>query len=172
MAAGIATPGNYIFKEWKSLAMLLGPVMVSMWLITSIGFKFILDLNWQTAFIIGACITPTDPVLANSIVQGFFAENYVSLQLRLLISAESAINDGLGSAILLLPVYLTEIADKGVAIGKWFVIGVLYQVGLSVLIGVVIGIILLQTLRFSQKNNLIGQESFLTFSIAFAVYLV
>lgn len=34
--AGIQLPSKYLKKEWRSLALLLGPGMVGMWIITSL----------------------------------------------------------------------------------------------------------------------------------------
>lgn len=36
LLAGIQLPSKYLKKEWKSLALLLGPGMVGMWIITSL----------------------------------------------------------------------------------------------------------------------------------------
>lgn len=44
--------------------------------------------------VIGACLTPTDPVNANAIIRGAFAMKYVPKNVRLLIAAESGANDG------------------------------------------------------------------------------
>jgi NhaP-type Na+/H+ or K+/H+ antiporter len=61
--------------------------------------------------VIGACLTPTDPVLANSIMKGKFAEAHIPLNVRLVLSAESGINDGLGTPFLFLAIYLMRIVS-------------------------------------------------------------
>lgn len=38
--------------------------------------------------VMGACVTPTDPVLANSILKGKFADEHIPLHVRLLLSGE------------------------------------------------------------------------------------
>ena len=169
MAAGISTPGNYIQREWKSLAMLLGPVMISMWLITALGMYWILQIPFTEAMIFAACVTPTDPVLANSIVKGRFAEAYVPLHVRLLLSAESAMNDGLGTPLLLLPIYLERYPGTGGAIGSWLYRVVAYQVLLSIVLGVLFGLGARYALKYSEKYNLIDKESILSYSVALAL---
>ncbi len=43
---------------------------------------------------IGAVISPTDPVIASSLVKGKFAEEHIPARIRDLLSAESSANDG------------------------------------------------------------------------------
>jgi NhaP-type Na+/H+ or K+/H+ antiporter len=73
MAAAIALPRRFWKSRWKSLAILLGPVTVYMWLSTFIVFHFFFGLDWFPALLLASTCAPTDPVLANSIVNGRFA---------------------------------------------------------------------------------------------------
>ena len=44
--AGVQLPSKYLIREWKSIALLLGPGMTSMWLATSVlVWGFALDDN-------------------------------------------------------------------------------------------------------------------------------
>lgn len=92
MASGIALPGNYVWRSKLSIMVLLGPLMLAMWLVSSMGAKLIFGVSWTDAFVIGACVTPTDPVLANSVVRGAFAEAHIPPHVRLLLSAERLFN--------------------------------------------------------------------------------
>jgi len=95
--AGVQLPSRYLQKEWKSLALLLGPVMTLMWLVSSlIVWGLVPDISFLQALAIGACVTPTDPVLSNSIVKGKFADKNVPPGLQKIVVAESGANDGLG----------------------------------------------------------------------------
>lgn len=68
---GIALPKAYLRKEWLSLTTLLLPIMTTAWFITSLlVWGLIPGLNFLEALVIGSCVTPTDPVLANSICKG------------------------------------------------------------------------------------------------------
>lgn len=58
-AVGIQLPRHYIRKHWKSVAMMLGPVMVVSWLVTSLFAYLIFGAEVSTALIIGACLSPT-----------------------------------------------------------------------------------------------------------------
>nr|CAG8633448.1 14559_t:CDS:10 [Entrophospora candida] len=74
MAAGVVLPKAYLRTEFRSVMILLVPVMSWMWLGT---------------LLIASSVTPTDPVLANSIIKGKYAEKYVPANVRDAISAES-----------------------------------------------------------------------------------
>ena len=54
---------------------------------------------------------------------GKFAQKHVPLNLRQLLSAESAANDGLAYPFLSLAIYLTLEGTEGVAISHWILIG-------------------------------------------------
>ena len=81
--------------RWKSVAILLGPAMLYMWAVSALIVHYILQRPWIEALIIAACMAPTDPILANSIVSGRFADMHIPVAIRQLLSAESAINDGI-----------------------------------------------------------------------------
>ena len=80
-------------------------------------------INLISALVISACLTPTDPVLAAAIIGGNFAVKNVPANVRHLLAAESAANDGLAYPFLSISVYLTVETSKRSAIGKWFLVG-------------------------------------------------
>jgi len=172
MCSGVALPRRYLIKEWKSLFILLVPVMIYMWIASGvIIYMIIRDLNLLEALAIAACITPTDPILANSVVKGRFAEKHVPPHVRNLLSAESATNDGLTYPFLYLSLYLLDGPSIGTFLGKWILYSWLYQVVLSIVIGIVVGYIARKLLYLAESNRLIDKESFLVFAIALSLFL-
>ncbi|KAJ3021534.1 hypothetical protein HKX48_008296 [Thoreauomyces humboldtii] len=172
MAAGVSLPGNYVYKEKLSLAMLLGPVMLWMWLVSALGLHLILGLDLVQSLVIGATITPTDPILANSIVQGKFAEKHIPVHVRLLLSGESAANDGLGLPLLLLPLFLSQNESVGPAIGSFLWRVVIYQVLMAVAIGAIVGFAAQRALKFAETSNMMDKESIFSFSIALGLAIM
>ncbi len=76
---------------------------------------------------IGAIVTPTDPVVASSIVAGGVAERNLPARLRHAISSESGFNDGLALPFVVLPVLvLTE--PPGEVLGHWLTHTVLLEI--------------------------------------------
>ncbi|RYO90150.1 hypothetical protein DL762_002875 [Monosporascus cannonballus] len=72
--------------------------------------RLTLAVGLVDALALGACVTPTDPVLSMSIVKGRYAREYVPQHMRLIISAEAGANDGFGYPYLFLALYLSRYA--------------------------------------------------------------
>ncbi|KAJ1961512.1 hypothetical protein GGI12_003210 [Dipsacomyces acuminosporus] len=171
MIAGVTLPMKYVVHEWKSMLMLLLPVLSVMWLISSAIIKIAFNLPLIHALAIGACVAPTDPVLANAILKGKFAESYVPLRLRNVLTAESGANDGLGYPFLFFALFIMRIGG-GRAIGTWVYATWIYQVVLSVTIGVLAGYIARKALRYAETAGWVDKESFLSSSITLSLLLV
>jgi NhaP-type Na+/H+ or K+/H+ antiporter len=166
MSVGVSTPGGYVVKNWRSIAIFLGPVTCVMYVVSSACVKAVLNLPWTECMIIGACVTPTDPVLANSVIKGKFANRYIPTHLRNLLAIESGANDGLALPFLMLPVLLMFSASKGAALGEWAVHTWIYEIFFAILVGAACGTLARWLLRQSEKRNLVDKESFLVFTIA------
>src|SRR5277367_1634772 len=147
--AGVQLPKRYLFREWRALALLVLPGMTATWLCTSlIIWGLVPSLRFLQAMAIGACVTPTDPVLSNSIVKGKFADKNVPKDLQKIIIAESGANDGLGYPFLFIALYLIKYVGDGgqgqtggarKAIGYWFAETWGYTILLSVIYGITVG---------------------------------
>ncbi|KAF1970111.1 hypothetical protein BU23DRAFT_511910 [Bimuria novae-zelandiae CBS 107.79] len=177
--AGVQLPSKYLKTEWKSLTLLLGPGMVVMWLVTSLLiFALVPHIHFVEALAVGACVTPTDPVLSNSIVKGKFADKNIPKELQKIIVAESGANDGLGYPFLFLPLYLIQHSglgsDHGVAraMGAWFGETWGYTILLSVVYGATVGWIAKELLHWAEERHYVDKESFLVFAITLALFLV
>ena len=168
MTTGISLPENYIKKNWKSQMILLGPVLTFGWLICSIFMMIVPNIEWLEALMISACISPTDPVLANAITTGPFALKYIPESLRTLLSFESGANDGLGYPFLFLPIYLYQLSTAE-AFTKWFHFIILYNVLLSIAIGAVIGFILNKICKFSHSKNKLSFDYLEIFTVAVSI---
>ncbi|KAH7011254.1 Na/H antiporter [Ilyonectria destructans] len=180
--AGVQLPSKYLQKEWKSLSILVGVVMAMMWLTTSVlVWAFMPQLPLLHALAIGACVTPTDPILSSAIVKGKFAEHNVPKKLQQIIVAESGANDGLGYPFLFLALYLIKYtgdeanpADGGslTAMGLWLGDTWGYTILLSVAYGAAAGWAAKDLLHWAEKRDYIDKESFVVFAIALALFVL
>jgi sodium/hydrogen antiporter len=150
-----------------------------MWLCSSlIIWGLVPNIPLLHALAIGACITPTDPVLSNSIVKGKFADKNVPKDLQKIIIAESGANDGLGYPFLFLALYLIKYlgpdqdGNAGTAISLWFVETWVYTIILSVIYGFTIGWIAKELLHWAEEKKFVDRESFLVFAITLALFIV
>ncbi|KAL2919230.1 Na+/H+ antiporter [Polyrhizophydium stewartii] len=169
LIAGIALPGNYLWKEAKSVGMLLGPVMIYMWLSSALIVWAVFGFDWAFSLVLAGCVTPTDPVLANSIVKGKFAEKHIPYHVRLLISAESAANDGLGLPLVFLPLYLWRLGNAGQGVAYWLLNVVVYQILLCVVLGIAIGYAARKALKYADRSGWIDKEAMLGSFLAIAL---
>ena len=116
MGIALRLPKSYPSKPGRSVAVLLGLIMPLMWLSSTLLVYLILDLPFWTALLIGAIVTPTDPVVATAIVTGRIAEHHLPQRIRQIISAESGVNDGLAYLFVLLPILLLRRAPGEVLV--------------------------------------------------------
>ncbi|KAM0792364.1 hypothetical protein ACM66B_005044 [Microbotryomycetes sp. NB124-2] len=170
MFAGISLPAAYLRRQAWSLFVLLIPIMTVAWFICGGLIKLLIpSLSFLEALCISACITPTDPILANAIVKGRFAEKYVPKEVRDLISAESGANDGLGYPFVFITFFLMERRQNGwsygLVIGHWVVSTWFYQILLACAIGAVIGYLARKTVKVAHRRQLIDHESFSAFGV-------
>ncbi|PKK69357.1 hypothetical protein RhiirC2_748589, partial [Rhizophagus irregularis] len=153
MAAGVALPKAYLWRELRSLAILLVPVMIWMWLVSALSIWLLIPkISFLEALMIASCVTPTDPVLANCVVSGRF-----------------------GLPFLFLAIYLLQMSP-GTAIGQWFYYIIGYQILVSIIIGFLIGYIARKLLKLAEERyislfimgavSLIGSDDLLACFIA------
>ncbi|KAA1472955.1 hypothetical protein DENSPDRAFT_839357 [Dentipellis sp. KUC8613] len=172
-AIGVELPQSYMLKHAKSLIVVVVPTMAFGWLVSA-GFIRALfpSLTFISGLAISACLTPTDPIICAAIVGGRFAVKNVPLNLRRLLAAESASNDGLAYPFLSISIYLTTEASKRAAIGKWFLIGWLYEVIFGVILGAIMGFVFSRVMSFTHRKGFIDRESYVAQYLALAVFTI
>lgn len=171
-AVGLELPDGYMHKKWRALLVLLGPVMTFGWLICALFVMLLFETDIATAFTIAACLTPTDPVLAASVLSNSQFSTRVPKRIRHLLSAESGCNDGVSFPFLFMGLSLLTKATAGGVLKKWFLITVLYQCVLGILLGIVLGYLSNWLYLFSHKRQWIGPASYLAFYLLLAVFSV
>lgn len=174
---GIVLPDKYLWKQWKSLSVLLILIMTTAWFVTALFVWAMVDgLTFLEALCISSAVTPTDPVLANSITSGRFAEEHVEERVRHIILAESGANDGLGFPFLFLAVFLLARthADYGLSVGdevgRWIYSVLIYQILLSCVYGAVMGYVARKTLRWAAEHKLIDMSNFFSYGFGLAIF--
>ncbi|KAI9674856.1 MAG: hypothetical protein M1829_003596 [Trizodia sp. TS-e1964] len=180
--AGVQLPSRYLLREWRSLSLLLGPGMVGMWLCSSlIVWGMVPDFPFLHSLAVGACVTPTDPILCNSIVKGKFADKNIPKDLQKIIIAESGANDGLGYPFLFIALYLVKYTGEGglgspggagKAMELWFSETWAYTIFLSVAYGIAVGYAAKELLHWAEQRKFIDRESFLVFAITLALFII
>ncbi len=124
----------------------------------------VLGVPVALAALLGACIAPTDPVLASSVVTGEPAEKHLPVRTRQLLSVESGTNDGLALPLVLLGVALVVRESLGQA-----ALDGLYQVGIGVAVGVAIGLVAGRAVTYALQHSDVDQGASFVFTLVLAV---
>ena len=169
---GVELPKTYFSRHWKSVGMMLGPVMTFSWLVTALFVFLVLETQWTTALIISACLAPTDPVLAASVLAESTFARRVPRRLRHMLSAESGCNDGVSFPFLYIGLLFLIEETTGDAVKEWILGTMLWQCLLGTLIGLVIGHCFNRALRFAEKWDYIDPAAFLVFYFLLAVFSI
>ncbi len=168
MGVALRLPKAYPLQHWRILAVMLGLVMPLMWLISGLLMYLILGLPFWQAMLLGAVITPTDPVVSTSVVTGKIAEQNLPERIRNLISAESAANDGLAYPFVLLPILILT-KPPGEAVVHWLTKTLLWEVGAAIVMGALIGYAAGRFLLWAEARKNIDKPSFLAYTVALSL---
>ena len=152
--------------------MMLGPVMAFSWVVTAAFVKGVLGTEWTTAFVVSACLAPTDPVLAASVLAESTFSRRVPRRVKHMLSAESGCNDGVSFPFLYIGLLVVIEPTMGAAVKEWFLATILWQCTLGSLIGVVIGTCFNKALKFAERNDYIDGASFFVFYFLLALLSV
>jgi len=168
-AVGVELPKWYASRHWRSVTMLLGPVMSFGWLVCALLVYWIFELDFITSLIVAACLTPTDPVLAASILSNSQFSTRLPKRIKDMLSAESGCNDGVSFPFLYIGLNLMTQPTVGEAVKEWALITILWQCLLGTAIGVTLGIFFNRVLRFSERHRYIDPPGFTVFYLLLAV---
>lgn len=168
MGVALRLPKGYVTRHGRSVSVLLGLGMLLMWLASSLVIYGLLDLPFTVALLIGAIVTPTDPIVATSIVTGEIAHRHIPGRLRHLLSTESGINDGLAYPLVMLPILLLTL-PQGETFVHWLTRVWLWEVGFAVLFGALLGYLAGRCLLWAESRRSIDQQSFLAYTVALSL---
>lgn len=171
MGVALRLPEGFSLRNWRSLAVLLGLVMPFMWLASGLLVYLILGLPFLAALLVGAVITPTDPVVSSTIVTGSVAEKNLPARLRHILSAESGFNDGLAYPFILLPILLLT-RPSGEAWSHWLTYTLPWEVLAAMVFGGLIGYGAGELVEWAEARETIGENFFLVYTIALSLIVL
>ncbi len=156
--------------DWLPVLLLAVPGLMISLGVVALVVHVATGLPWVVAILLGAIISPTDPVA----VIGLLRQLGMPERLRTIIEGESLFNDGIGAAayelalgVLLLLGHLggelTNLPTQLVALkGLWLVIG-------GPILGFAIGFVVSRTVRHVDDHLI---ETTVTFSVAYGSYIL
>jgi NhaP-type Na+/H+ or K+/H+ antiporter len=89
------------------------------------------------ALLVGACVAPTDPVLARTIAIGRLARENVPDRVAHTLLGESSVNDG--AALILVVLMVVLLPQGGHTLQQWFTATVIWAVGGALPLGFLLG---------------------------------
>ncbi|MBQ1016840.1 cation:proton antiporter [Micromonospora sp. D93] len=164
MAVALRFPISGYREVLRPVSVLLTAGMVGMAVVSAGLSWLLLAVPLGIAVLLGSCLTPTDPVLASSIVSGGPAERQLPARIRQVISGESGGNDGLAFPLVVL-------ALAGVGAKPWgdqvaeAVGGVLG----ATLAGVVLGWLAGHAVRAANRRETVDSGSLVIFAVLLGV---
>ncbi|GAB4460675.1 MAG: sodium:proton antiporter [Armatimonadaceae bacterium] len=168
MGVALRLPPLYPLKQWRPLVILLLPGMLLMCFSTALLAAGILGLPLLSALLLGAVASPTDPIVASSVVTGSVAQRNLPEYLRHMLSVESGTNDGLAYPLVLLPILLLA-HPTAEAWTEWGLRVLLWEVGAAVGVGIAIGWAAGRLLDWAEAKKSIEEHSFLAFTVALSL---
>lgn len=142
------------------------------WIVSALIVYLILRTKVTTALIIGACLTPTDPVLSASVLGEAKFSQRIPKRLRHLLAAESGCNDGVSFPFLYIGLLAVTSATAGEAVKEWFTEVIIWQCLCGIAIGVIIGKIANILLKLSEKKGYIMDFSLFVFYFLMAIFCI
>lgn len=82
-------------RNWIHIFLLAGPGLLLALVFITVILHFLAGLDWLSAFLLGAILSPTDPVA----VLGLFRQLKIDARLSSIIEGESLFNDGVAGAL-------------------------------------------------------------------------
>ncbi|WP_253907448.1 cation:proton antiporter [Arthrobacter sp. 35/47] len=163
-------PHGYWRKNvrWIAVIILLG--MGGMLVVATGMLWALLGVPFVVALLLGAIITPTDPVVTTPIVTGSLAEDRIPERVRHNLSAESGINDGLGYLFVMLPILL--LTKPGVAWQELLVKVLLWEVLGAAVFGVLAGFLLARLFVWTKNAGLMEESSYLGFLVPLGLLIL
>lgn len=169
MGVALRIPPFYTMKFRRTLAVVLLLGMPLMWLSASAVAYLVFSVPVSLALLIGAVITPTDPVVSTSIVTGHAAEACLTRRLRHALSAESGFNDGLAYPFVALGVLLLSNRPGGEMMSEWLRVAWLSKTLVAVALGALLGYVAAKLLHLAERFEGLEIDSFLSYALALSL---
>lgn len=123
-------------SRWLTMLQLAFPAMVLTIAAMAAVAHVMVGLSWPLALALGAIVAPTDPVLASLVAVNDARDDD---GMRLALSGEAGLNDGLALPFLMLALLLIDGKPLDGVIGHWALVGLLWYIVAGACIGLVTG---------------------------------
>ncbi len=157
-------------ENWVPIFLLAVPGLLVSLLLIALLVHLLAGLDWDLALLLGAILSPTDPVA----VLGLFRQLRVNIRLSTIIEGESLFNDGVAGSLYqtfltLILLSLHAHANTGISVWGEGILTFLLEAGGGVVVGVVCGFVLSRFVKYIDDPLI---ETTITIIAAYGVYLL
>jgi NhaP-type Na+/H+ or K+/H+ antiporter len=168
--AGLRLDRRLGWSEWRSTVLLIAIVMPLTIGAVALFANAFMGLSLGAAIILGACLAPTDPVLAGAVKvapPGEGDRNETSFAL----TSEAGLNDGLAFPFVFLGVFVAGEGGFG-WFSEWLAADVIYAIFVGILMGVLGGQAIGKGADWLRKHNLLRPQydGWLALAAVLAIY--
>lgn len=167
MAIALRYPLAELRPRVREVTVLLVVVMPAMAAVSGLAAMWTLGLPIGVAAVLGAALTPTDPVLASGIVTGQAAEEAIPARGRQVLSIESGANDGLALPFVVVALAWALGDPLDTALGT-----IAYEVLGALMVGVIGGYVGGRALRWAEHHRQITGSERSLFTLVLAAFLL
>lgn len=171
MGAGLKIGRPLSWRGWNLTIRLLAIVMPLTILFIALSGLWILGLPLASALLLGACLAPTDPVLASD-VQIERPDSEDSDEARFALTSEAGLNDALAFPFVHLALAASAASLSGGVLAEWLWHDVAWRLGVGALVGTFGGWLLGQIIyRLPQDTRLSRTgDGFIALGATLAIY--
>ena len=163
MASALKFKHKYLTEHKQMLGVLVVGSMLLMFAFSALLSKFVLNLGWPAALLIGAIITPTDPVVSSSMASGKYADKLLNNNIKSSLFFESGINDGLAFPLVAIGWMVFQKGEMEWL--HWLKKTVLYENVLAIIIGSLLGYFIGMLMHYARKAHMMTKKTLLSFSM-------
>lgn len=167
MSIALRFPLGEVRPRVGPIVFLIAVVMVGMAAIVA-GLSWLtLSFTATSAWLLGAALAPTDPVLASSVVSGEPAREDLPLHVRVLISLESGANDGLAFPLVFVGIVAVTGTSWASGAGE-----LALRLAVAVVVGLALGDGAGRLLDWASRHREIEHSAFLAFVLALTAFVL
>jgi NhaP-type Na+/H+ or K+/H+ antiporter len=136
-AAGVKMPVPFRWLRWRTPILLASVSMALTVALVAIFARYVLDLPWGLGVLLGAIVSPTDPVLATDVQTRHPGDRD---RLRFSLTCEAGMNDGSAFPFVMLGLGLLGLHELGDGGYHWLLVDLLWATAAGVGVGVLSGV--------------------------------
>jgi NhaP-type Na+/H+ or K+/H+ antiporter len=156
-------------RKWQSPLRLIGLLMPISILAIALVDRWILGMGWGAAFLLGAILAPTDPVLASEVQLSDIEDRD---ELRFALTSEGGLNDAFAFPFVYFGIYALKDNNWGNWLKDWVLVDIIWAIAAGIVMGIVVAKVIVWIDKNLQRRRPAEDilEDFIAFSMILLTY--